>query len=976
VTPLIHASKYGRRFLVSAILTTLASSAIAQSNDDDNDTAALGRIEVTGSRIRQAQVEDALPVLVINRDDIQRTGLTSIGDLLQRITSSGSALNTRFNSSGNFGFPPDGGGIGAGATQVDMRHLGPKRVLVLVDGKRWVPGSSASGVASAVDLNTIPTGIIERVEILRDGASAIYGSDAIAGVINIITRKDLSGVETDLFFGAYDGDGDQTQFNINMGSSGDGFNMVFSLGYLEQESISASERANARFPTPGTGVTRGSSGTPQGRFLFNDPNTGTTNNLTLNNGVTGLPFYDPSNPGIGDDFNPFDNDDRFNFSPFNLYQTPSERINAYAHAEFELTDSINFYATAMYNNRQSVNQAAPEPIFIGPDAGSSQIADSIVISSSNPFNPFGFDVFADGFGFIGRRPLEAGPRRFRQDVDTFYAATGLTGDFEWSGRYFSWDVNYVYGNNQANQIKDGALNIRRISEALGPLEDCQATPGCVPLNIFGGQGGGEGTITQEMLNFISFVQKDESENELRDFSANLTGDLFELPGGTMGFAIGYEHREQEGFFQPDAIVVAGESNGVPASPTAGEFDVDEFYGELSIPILAQQPGAELLDVTLAVRTSDFSTSGSETTGKFGFRYAPNEQILLRGTFAEGLRSPSIGELFGSQSRFDAVLNDPCSDFNNSGVSQQQINNCITQGVPSDGSYAQANPQISTLTGGNDQLSPETSDTLTVGFVYSPTWAEDLSWSDRIDFEITYYDIELEDAIQAPNAQTILSQCALTNDASICNAITRNANGVITSFQNTLTNIGRVETSGWDVNIGWTSPDFNWGRLRAQWNNTIVDEFIEFNPEDTGLVAQSLEGIERNDRAIPEWQSNVDLIWTYGDWEVTGTLRYIDSLTESCSDFLDGTPNSLTNLGLCSNPDNANNANSTNELDSTTYFDLQVTLPEWNGLKVEVGVNNLFDEDPPICLSCSLNGYDPSTYDPEGQFTYVRASFSF
>ncbi len=969
-----HRRKALCQALLCGALALSGGSAFSQSEDE---SVELGRLDVTGTRIRQAQVEGALPIQTIDRAEIKRSGLTSVGDLLQRITASGSAINTRFNSSGNFGFPPDGGGIGAGAIQVDMRHLGPNRVLVLVDGQRWVAGASASGVASAVDLNTIPIGIIERVEILKDGASSVYGSDAIAGVINIITRKDYEGLEVEAYYGTFDeGDGDNKQFDITLGSSDTDHNVVLNFSYTDQNTIAARNRSGAQFPTPNTGVTRGSSGTPQGRFLFNDPNTGEFINLTINDGVTGIPFYNPASPGMGDDFHPFTNDDRFNFSQFNLYQTPSERINVFGYGEYNVTDSIQFYAKAMYNNRKSVNQAAPEPIFIGPDAGNGTLADNIIVDSTNPFNPFGFDLFADGFGFIGRRPLEAGPRVFEQDIDTFYFGTGLKGSFEAADRVFYWDFNYIYGDNQANQTKNGALNIRRIAEALGPLDECQAIPGCVPLNLFGGQGAGGGTITPEMLDYIAFVQKDESRNQLRDLSFNLSGDLFELPAGPMGFAVGYEHREQKGFFQPDAIVVAGESNGVPASPTSGKYDIDEFYGEISIPLLADVAGADLLDITLAGRSSDYSTSGSETTGKFGFRWAVNDEFLLRGTFAEGLRAPSIGELFGSQARFDAVLTDPCSNFNGSGVDQNTINNCIAQGVPADGSYSQFNQQISTLTGGNPDLDPETSDTLTVGFVYSPEWSTDLSWSDRLDFEFTYYDIELDDAIQAPDAQTILNQCVATNDASVCSAIGRTPSGNINRFENTLTNIGAVETSGYDINIGWTSPEFSWGQLRAQWNNTLVDEYVEFNPVDTGLEATRLEGLERNDSAIPEWQSNLDVIWTYGEWQVLGRIRHIDEVTESCSDFLDGTPNSLTNLGLCSNPDMANNANSTNELDATTYFDVQVTFPPIYGVNVEAGVNNLFDEDAPTCYSCSLNGYDPSTYDAEGQFGYVRASYKF
>ena len=614
----------------------------------DDSVEELGKVQVTGSRIRQSQIEGIEPTQTISREDIDRSGFTSVGDILQQLTQSGSALNTRFNSSGNFGFPSNGGGIGAGATQVDMRHLDPGRVLVLVDGLRWVAGSSASGVSNAVDMNTIPVGIIERIDILKDGASAIYGADAIAGVVNIITKKSMQGVEIRAYAGAFDeGDGETGSIDLTFGTQTDKIDIIFNVGYTDQKEVSAADRVLSAFPVPFTGVTRGSSGTPQGRFLLNDIN-GTTIDCTLNAGVVGPINYDSNSPCNGDDYNTWDNGDRFNFAPFNFYVTPSKRANVFGQVNVELTEDVSWFVKGVYNNRKSTNQAAPEPIFIGPFAEAGAIADNIVIDASNPYNPFGVNVFEDGFGFIGRRPLEAGPRVFNQDVDTVYFSTGLEGSFTAAERNWFWDVKGAYGQNQANQRKTGALNIARIATALGPVDVCNNTPGCVPLNIFGGQGGGEGTITPEMLNYISFIQSDNSEQELTDFTANISGDLIELPAGPLSVAVGYEYRKKSGFFQPDAIVVAGESNGVPASPTSGEFSVDEFYAEFLIPALADVPGAELLDFSVAFRSSDYSTSGSDTTSKFGFKYMPTQNLLLRGTFAEGLRAPSIGELFGSQ----------------------------------------------------------------------------------------------------------------------------------------------------------------------------------------------------------------------------------------------------------------------------------------------------------------------------------------
>ncbi|MCB1583105.1 MAG: TonB-dependent receptor [Marinicella sp.] len=945
---------FKRSTLFSALVISLGtistpSLVLAQADDSVED---LGKVQVTGSRIRQAQIEGIEPTQTITREDIDRSGLTSVGDILQQLTQSGSALNTRFNSSGNFGFPANGGGIGAGATQIDMRHLDPGRVLVLVDGLRWVAGSSGSGVSNAVDMNTIPVGIIERIDILKDGASSIYGADAIAGVVNIITKKSMQGVEAQAYAGAFDeGDGETVSMNVTFGTETDKIDMLFNVGYTDQKEVSAADRVLSRFPVPFTGVALGSSGTPQGRFLLNDIN-GNTIDCTLNTGVVGPMYnYDPTSPCNGDDYHPFTGSDRFNYATYNYYVTPSKRSNIFGQVNVELTDSLNWYVKGAYNNRKSTNQAAPEPIFIGPFAEAGAIADNIIIDSTNPYNPFGIDVFADGFGFIGRRPLEAGPRVFNQDVDTTYVSTGLEGSFTAADRNWFWDVNGAYGKNQASQRKTGALNIARIARALGPVDECNNTPGCVPLNIFGGQGSGGGTITPEMLNYISFVQSDNSEQELTDFTANISGDLFELPAGPLSVAVGYEYRKKSGWFQPDPIVVAGESNGVPASPTAGEFSVDEFYAEFLVPVLADKPYAELLDFSVAFRSSDYSTSGSDTTGKFGFKYMPTSNLMFRGSYADGLRAPSIGELFGTQARFDAQLTDPCN------ASQIAANGGVVPpgcvGVPA--GYEQINPQISTLTGGNPNLSPEEAETLTLGVVYSPEWADNTSWSSSLDFEVTYYDIEIEGAIQAVDAQFILDTCAATPSSSLCSNFSRDAFGNIENFSNQLTNIGSIETSGVDFNVNWTSPQYDWGYLQAAWTNSFVNEFTE--------DGRDLDGIEANDSGIPDWNSNLYTTVNYKNWKFTWGTRHINGLTESCAN--------VAGLGLCSDE-----AAGTNNLGGTTYHDLQVIFPEWNNIQFELGVNNITDKMPPTCFSCSLNGYDPSTYDGEGQFGYVRASVKF
>ena len=943
---------------------------------EDDASAEAESIVVTGSRIRQAQAEGSNPVQVLSREDLERTGLKTVGDILQRLPAAGSALNTRFNSSGNFGFPPDGGGIGAGAAEVALRHLDAKRTLVLVDGVRWVNGSSASGVSNSVDLNTIPISIIDRIEILEDGASSIYGSDAIAGVVNVITRKDFDGFEFNAYGGAYDeGDGETGQFDLAFGAQGDRHRVFFSISHYDQQKVDSFERELSVFPTPGTGLTRGSSGTPQGRFLFfgqdndNDGNPDVVN-LTINDGVTGIPNYDPNNPGgPGDDFHVFTNNDRFNFASYNLYVTPSQRTSIFGQADYQITDNVNFYAKALYNNRKSTNQAAPEPIFIGPDAGTGGLADTVIVHETNPYNPFGMTLDSSNFIFAGRRPIEGGPRVFRQNVDTSYIGLGFNGDFVAGDNVFFWDVNYNHGKNYATQIKRGGYNIRRIKNALGPLADCQAMEGCVPLNLFGGQGDGSGTITQEMLDYIQFIQKDASENVIDTLSANISGDLFEMPAGYFSFAAGIESREYRGFFEPDPVVVAGDSNGVPSSPTSGSYEVDEYYAEFKVPLLADVAAAEELTLSLAARTSDYSTFGTETTTKAGVLWRVTDELMFRGSISEGFRAPSIGELYSSGSRFDATLADRCSDY----AGTQYEANCQALGVP--GTYTQLNSQISVTTGGNEDLKAETSDSQTLGFVYSPQWVNSVDWINTLDFKGTYYKHEIEGAVQAIDAQTQLDLCVNTLDSLYCDGISRASTGAINGFNNRLVNIGGIETSGYDLSISYTAPQSDLGMFSVTWFNTFVSEYIE---ESLGNRVD-LAGIERNDSGIPEWKSVLTLGLNQDDWGLSWTVRYVDSLTEDCTDFLDGTSDSLTALGLCSNPNTADESMSKNELSSRVYNDLQFSyFPDVDGMDMElnVGVNNFLDEEPPACYSCSLNGYDPSVYDPEGVFAYASIKLKF
>ena len=958
------------RILVAASSLWLAVALGAEVETVDDGPTIDEEIVVTGSRIRQDPLDARESILSIEARDRDRTGLTSLGDMLGRLPVSGSSLNTRFNSSGNFGFPADGGGVAAGASHVDLRHLGSKRVLVLVDGLRWVHGSSGSGVSGATDLNTIPEGVVQRVEVLRDGASALYGSDAIAGVVNVVTRS-ISGVRGRVYAGSHVHGGETFDVEFGFGGTRGNTSASLAVDYTDQQRISAADHEQTRWPKPGTGVSHGSTFTPQGRIIVVDPNTAVFVNCALNEAVSGMPVYDPANPcGPDDDYHPWGNADRFNYSPYNLALTPSRRVGTFARLEHSVADNVRLFARLVFNRRDSVNQAAPEPLWAGTLAETGSVMDDIVIDSANPYNPFGFDVGAGAFAT--RRPIESGPRVFRQDVATRYLSAGMEGEWTASRRTLYWDANVVWSDNEAEQTKHGAHNARKMLQALGPPEQCARIPGCVPLNLLGGLG----TITPRMLDWIGFVQRDSSAQTLKSFTFNVTGDLLDLPAGPLAFAAGVEQRSQSGRFDPDPVVAAGDTAGLPAQPTYGAIDVAALYGEIAAPIVAGASWADLVDLAAALRYFDYTSFDSGVTGKFGLRWRPISAVLLRATWAEGYRAPSIGELFGGLTRLYAAIADPCASFLATNVGQTVVDNCVAAGVPRDGSYSQLGGQISVLTGGNESLLAETSASSTLAVTWQPL-ASQLGLLDDLRLEIVRYDHRVDDAITGYDAQAVLDGCYRTGVTALCQLVERNSRGGISRFRNTLFNVGSIRTGGWDFGVLVSGPS-GW---RVDWRTTYLDEYRELLRDARGTVIEerSLGGQTQGDQGKPTWKSNLTVAWQIARWRLSWGVRYIHAVTERCSDFLDGTPESLTNLDLCSMPDRNDNTASRNRLGTTVYHDVQLgyeSVLSNGNLTLSLGLNNAFNRDPPPSQSAPLNGYDASLYDmPGSRLGYLRVAFS-
>ena len=946
----------------SAVASALVlSSGIALAQTDAPAADEGEAIIVTGSRIRQDPLNQSSPVVTVDQTALQRTGLSAVADVLQRLPSASGGLNSKVNNSGNIGNPPDGGGVGAGSAEIDLRYLTAKRTLVLVDGVRFVNGTSGSGIPSTVDLNTIPANMIERIEVLQSGQSPLYGSDALAGVVNIITKATQKGLQASAQFGTFRaGDGHTQDYQLSYGFGGPTTSIVVGGSYVKQNAVRTRDRALSSFPNPGQTSCSNGGGGCSSATLNGFIDLGTGDVLTVKSPVlTGAaPRYDATDPtGPNSDFKALTTADRFNFSPYNYFLTPSERYGMFISAKQELSDSINFRAKLVYNRRNSQNQAAFLPLFVGPDAGNGNLLDTISIDATNPYNPFGYTLSsgADGstptYSTVRRRLIEAGQRTYTQRVDTMSATAGLDGSFDIGSHKWYWDATAVIGFNDAHQTFTGNINAAKLAQALGPVSGC--TDPCVPFNIFGGQG----SVTPAMLAFVGFDEKDKSSQSLQDYTANLSGDLFDLPAGPVGVAIGYEHRYQKGTFDPDPVIVAGLGADIPAQPAEGKYNSDEVYAEVRVPLLKDTPFFHSLDLDGAVRHSNYSTSGSNTSLTGTVLWKPFADLLLRGSYAEGFRAPCIGELFGAASRSDAPINDPCTSATGGQFNTNPTvrTNCIANGVPADGSYDEpTGGQLGVLTGGNSALKPETSKTYLLGAVYSPSWARDGGFASQLSLEANFYDITVSNAISNIAPQATLSRCALLADALSCASVIRVASGNISRINGVLQNIGSIKTRGIDMTFNYRTPETSVGSFGLAVNGNYLLKYTETFPSATGFATTNYRGTTRGfpDQSYPKFKGNAVIDWNLGDFSASFTGRYIKGVSET-GDF----------EGL--------------KLKNRFYGDVQLIVsPSWMDHKtaLTIGVNNVFNQGPPPCFSCTGANFDATTYDVPGQFGYLRLSY--
>ncbi|MDI1280694.1 TonB-dependent receptor [Brevundimonas sp.] len=946
---------YGGTALAALAWATLAGGAWAQQTPAPTDSTAVDEVIVTGSRIQRRDADSVGPVLTLTAEDIRNSGSTSVGDLLQKLPSAGVSLNSNGTQ-----------GTSYGASSINLRYLGGaegsgNRVLVLVDGHRWVDGVGQRGFRDFVDLNTMPLGMIEGIEVLKDGASAIYGADAIAGVVNIQTLRDFDGTRVNSRYGTTDrGDGEQFSTIVNWGRRFDNSALVFSASYVKDSPINTEDRDLTRV----TLVPATSAGTsPSGLFIL----PGLSNNAYFG---TGSGFASSSAPITANALAPYgagtsaDNSfhtaslpgDYYNTQAQGIYTTgPSERYGFYGRYRGDLTDTLSFHAEALFNRRVSDQLFSPVSLDIG---GTSGTVRGFSLPSTHAFNPFGTAngvPIANALNFASTQAWrvrkvmsDLGNRDNIQDVKTYRFGAGFDGEISLMGREFTWDA---YGSYARNEMKSSALNgvnYENLFLGLGNPATCAATPGCVPVNLFG-------PMTDAAADYIRFTTRETNSTEIYDLAFNITGEVLELPAGPLAVAAGYEYRQNKATDTPDAY-----ANRTPTYlsssyatttaqtrvPTAGQYSLHETYLELAVPVLRDVALAESLDLSLAARYSNYDTVGSATTLKAGVGWRPVHDLLVRGTYSQGFRAPSILELFQGGREVNLQVIDPC---NGGAVANPTLIGCA--GVP--GGYNQINFNLNGLipgtTSGNPDLEPETADTYSFGFALKPHWIPGLT------ITTDWYDIRIKDAIASQAPAKILSLCS-TRGGVYCDLITRDAGtGAILNLGQGAQNLNEIRTSGVDATIRYEF-DTEIGRFAAVVDTSYLSEFTTIAPDPNGgapIVDERAGKGDRSRSTYPHWKGQTSLRWSNGDWSALWRGRYIGESTDVVNTVKDA------------------------KTDAVFYQDLEAgyRLEQYDAT-VTVGINNLFDVMPPASYANAPINFDIYTYDVRGRSAYVRLGFQF
>ena len=901
-----QAGKFLQLALLGAIAATYGPLAVAQGDEG----AAIEEVVVTGSRIKRQDEVSSSPIQTLDEDDLRIDGSLSIGDTLQAMPSVGSSLNSNGSA-----------GTSHGSSSINLRNLGENRSLVLVNGHRWVNGAGTRGFRDFVDLNTIPQAMIERVEVLQDGATAIYGADAIAGVVNLHTYKDFTGLRAKAYLGT-SSESDRETMNVDFlyGHDFGSTNFMFAATHVDQDPIYTQDRSLTAIPLNGLAV-----GTPEGLFResglaavigFTPPTAGITRNPGSDGSVIGnWRAVDTAT-------------DRFNRYENNYVIGPLKRTSLFLQSRTELSDTLSLTVEALYNQRES------DQLFSAALSSVRGGSRGFVIANDPAVNPFGIEFSGSDFRHDSFM-LENGQRDNVQDVETMRIGVGLDGQFS---NGWSWDTFLSFAENKATFKSVNQLDLDRL--ALGLL-NCDTSgivadvsdlaAGCVPVNLFN-------TLTPAMVDYINFTGNDFNKAEQTDFTFNVTGDVFEMPAGMLAFAAGVEHRKESGLDTPDSNINAAPrvntyraTSSAPRDGTDADYDLNELYVEFSVPLLADRPGAQSLTLDLAARYSDYSTFGDTTNSKVGLGYRPVDSLLIRGTWAEGFRAPSLLELFEGTRATNIPVTDPCSGGG------AGLPGCA--GVPP--TYVQIAGNAPATVGGNPTLQPETSENISFGFVWMPEFVEGGSLT------LDWYDIQVDDTISAYGAQNLLDLCSVTGQR--CNFIQRDSTGEIVNVIDGPINLNSTSVKGLDL-VARYNTDVSFGNLDFQLSmSKLSDLTIESTLSDGSILVEDKVGTSASRESYPEWRSMLRAQWSRDAWGANYSARYIGKTTEMPG----GTPRNIS---------------------SVTYHNVAGMYRFSDALMLRVGIDNLADKQPPSSLTNTNINFDQNTYNPVGRFMYVQLTY--
>lgn len=890
----------------AAIVAGYAAPALAQADPTPQPKAQVlgddSDIVVTGSRIRRQDLAGVGPATVVTAEQIQNTGIVNIETALQRLpANAGFAGNQTSAYWTNNGY---------GTAQVNLRGLGIKRTLVLLNGRRLVAGGT--GANSSPDLNMIPVVALARTDVLKDGASAIYGADAMAGVVNLVTRTDYEGLGLSVRQGITErGDGSDLTADLLWGIRNDRGGFMAAVTYQKTSAVNMASRAPCSLAetTPGSLSCVNSASTIGGRAVL--PN-GQQINFNQVSGGDGN-FYEPYSPAKHN----------FNSNPFLNAVSPVERVSTAFFADYALTDGIQAFGEFLYTFRKSNQIATPGTLR------------NLSIPASNPTNPTGQNLV-----LAQRRLAEPGARHFFQETDTWQGTFGLRGKL---ANDWAWEVAGSFGRNTA---VDGSTNIANLERVANTLDrsKCSSTAGAaIPC----GDYLGFGDLTPQVLDYILFTSRDRGGNELGTVTADLNGDLFSLPAGAVSFATGVVYRREKGWRDPDPLTVLGVANVNQQDPISGSSTAKEAYLELSVPVLANTAFAKALTLDGAVRYSDYNLFGSDWNYKLSADWVVNDSIRLRGTYGTGFRIPNVPELFGGVSEGNLTTTDPCSRYTSSG-NVTLIANCQASGVPAN--YTQLGTTILTTVGGNQSLRPESSTTWTVGTVISPRGI-----IPGLSLTADWFDIKIKDAIRAIPGSTKLAVCYASQNLShpFCSDFTRSAlTGEVTYLSAQPINTGREEMNGLDLGLVYSGA-VGEVKISLDLNMTYLNKYV-VNPFPGGAPIYFDGFIGGGNGGYPKWRGYGVLTAEKDGISATWSTQWIGKATDfnaSAGDIGYRTPNVF-------------------------YHNLQLAFAIDEKTRFQIGADNLFDRKAPYIQSFTDANTDTMTYDLLGRRFYAGFRTAF